>query len=213
MAEAPDDLRQRLDQQREAITDTVGQIENRVSPGRIVARRRYRARRRLTDWKDTIMGNDQPDYPNWAASPVAASSQRYGQVAWYGEGEGTHGDGGHLRERAAETAAAVRDVPEAVRRQAEGNPLAAGVIALAAGWLLGSLLPASRPEQQVARKLQPQLEEAARTVSAEASGLAEEMREPARQAVDDVKSRGEDAAQHVKDAAQDAAQHTREQAT
>jgi len=210
VAEAPGDLRQRLDQQREAISDTVEQIENRVSPGRIVARRRYRARRRLTDWKDTIMGNDQPDYPNWAASPAAASSQRYGQAMWYGEDEGTRGDGGDLPERVAETAATV---PEAVRRQAEGNPLAAGVIALGAGWLLGSLLPASRPEQQVARKVQPQLEEAARTVSAEASGLAEEMREPARHAVDDVKAHGQEAAQHVKEAAQSAAQHTREQAT
>jgi hypothetical protein len=209
VAEARDDLRERLDLQREAISETVEQIENRVSPGRIVARRRYRARRRLTDWKDTVMGNDEPDYPDWDARP-AVSSQRYGQVSWYGDDDDGHDGGGQLRERAAETAAAVRDMPQAVRRQAEGNPLAAGIIALGAGWLVASLLPATRSEQRAARRVQPQLEQAARTVTAEASELAQDLREPASQAVDDLKQHGQEAAQHVKDAAQEAAQHTRD---
>ena len=45
--------------------------------------------------------------------------------------EGLHGAAG-----------AVRDAPDAARRQARGNPLAAGAVALAAGWLGGALLPA-----------------------------------------------------------------------
>ena len=53
-------------------------------------------------------------------------------------------------DKAHGAAEAVKDVPDMARRQARGNPLAAGAVALAAGWLVGSLLPASEKERQLA---------------------------------------------------------------
>ena len=53
-------------------------------------------------------------------------------------------------DQAHEAAQAVRAAPDLARRQTRGNPLAAGAIALAAGWLVGSLIPASEKERELA---------------------------------------------------------------
>ena len=45
------------------------------------------------------------------------------------------------------------DATSAVRRKTRGNPLAAGLVAFAAGWLVSSLLPASQAERQGATAL------------------------------------------------------------
>jgi hypothetical protein len=49
-------------------------------------------------------------------------------------------------------AAEVTRSPAAIRRQASGNPLAVGLIAVGIGWLVGSLLPASGAGEQAATK-------------------------------------------------------------
>ncbi len=51
---------------------------------------------------------------------------------------------------ASDLQAQAGDVTAQAKRKAQGNPLAAGLIALGAGWLLGSLLPASEKETQLA---------------------------------------------------------------
>ena len=59
-------------------------------------------------------------------------------------------------DKAHDVAEGVKDVPDLARRQARGNPLAAGAVALAAGWLVGSLLPASAKERELATTRQGQ---------------------------------------------------------
>lgn len=79
MAERAEELREQLDAQRADITRTVEQIENRVVPGRILERRKYRMRRSITDFRDRLMGNDQPEYPShWYAQPAAPLGPEYG---------------------------------------------------------------------------------------------------------------------------------------
>lgn len=93
----------------------------------------------------------------------------------------------------------VRDVPGAARRKARGNPMAAGAVALAAGWLVGSLLPASEKERQLAssaaERAQPLVDEA-KSVAADS---AANLKEPAQQAVQAVKDTAADSAATVKD--------------
>ncbi len=83
------------------------------------------------------------------------------------------------------------------RRKTEGNPLAAGLIALGAGWLVGSMLPASQKEQQAAAtlkdKAQPLMDEA-RSVAQE---TAQELKEPAQQAAASVKEAAVDAKDNI----------------
>lgn len=100
-------------------------------------------------------------------------------------------------------------VPGEARRKAQGNPMAAGLIALGAGWLVGSLLPSSAKEREAAQavkdKAQPLVEEG-RAVGMEA---AQNLKEPAQQAADAVKSTAQDAAATVKSEGQQQAADVR----
>ena len=99
---------------------------------------------------------------------------------------------------AADTASGAGDrvgeVKDQAARKARGNPMAAGLIALGAGWLLGSLLPASDKERELAaaakEKAQPMVDEV-KNVAQEA---AENLKEPAQQAAESLKATAQDAA-------------------
>jgi gas vesicle protein len=106
-------------------------------------------------------------------------------------------------------ASGVRDAPHAVARQAEGNPLAAGLIAFGVGLLAASLLPASRQEQRAAQAVK---EQAVPQVKEAAAQVADQLREPAREAVETVKERATEAAGTVKEHGAGAAQDLRDQA-
>jgi gas vesicle protein len=101
------------------------------------------------------------------------------------------------------------DAKSAVRRQARGNPLAAGLVAFAGGWLLSSLLPATQAERQGAAALKEKAQPLAETVGSELSSVAkdvaENLKEPARDAVEQVKSSAADSAATVKDEAKSTA--------
>ena len=116
-------------------------------------------------------------------------------------------------DKAHEAAEAVKDVPDMARRQARGNPLAAGAVALAAGWLVGSLLPASEKERQLAstakEQAQPLVDEA-RSVAQE---TAEHLKEPAQQAAQSVKDTARQGVDHVREDGTSAAQGIKETAT
>lgn len=103
--------------------------------------------------------------------------------------------GGDHAHGAADT---VRDAPRMARQQARGNPLAAGAVALAAGWLVGSLLPSSAKERELAsvaaEKAEPLMEEA----KSVAGDSVEKLKQPAQEAVDAVKDSAKDSAATVK---------------
>ncbi len=77
--------------------------------------------------------------------------------------------------------------------------MAAGLLALAGGWLAGSLLPESRRENRLARKLEPEVTQAASALKVEGIGLARELTEPAKEAAADVTQSGRAAAKSVLD--------------
>ena len=96
---------------------------------------------------------------------------------------------------------AAGDATSAVRRKTRGNPLAAGLVAFAAGWLVSSLLPASQAERQGATALKEKAQPLADDLSSAARQVAENLKEPAREAVEQVKASAGDSASAVKDEA------------
>ncbi len=204
MAEDTDQLKAEINQQRAAISGTVQQIENRVSPSRIMARRQDRFRRRLTEMKDSVFGNEEPDYDSYsdrgfrqAGLANKATGSMYLPSEHTDSGSGLASAFG----QASDVVDAVHHAPQALRRQTRGNPMAAGLVALAGGWLVGSLLPQSRQERQLARKLEPEITQAAVAVKAEGMELAGELTEPAKEAAVDLTQSGRDAAKSVLDQA------------
>jgi ElaB/YqjD/DUF883 family membrane-anchored ribosome-binding protein len=98
---------------------------------------------------------------------------------------------------------AVSEAPQVIRSQAQGNPLAAGLIAFGVGWLVGSLLPATEPEQQAAAKVK---ETAGPAVTGLAKETAGQLKEPAQQAVESVRETATDAAATVREEGKSGAQ-------
>jgi hypothetical protein len=103
-----------------------------------------------------------------------------------------------------------------VIRQTQGNPLAAGLIAFGVGWLVSSLLPATRKEQQLAQQAETAFREHKDELLAPAKQAAQEVGEQlkpaAQQAVEEVKGTAQGAAQTVKQEGQSAAQDVQGQA-
>jgi hypothetical protein len=96
-----------------------------------------------------------------------------------------------------------------VKQQTQGNPLAAGLVALGVGALAGSLIPTSRTEKQAARQLADQaegiVEPVKETVSESARSVMEEAKTTAREG-------GQQVADAAKEGARTAGQEVREQA-
>ena len=105
---------------------------------------------------------------------------------------------------------------DTVAEQAEGNPLAAGLVAFSAGWLVSSLIPASEKEAQIAEQAvdaakehgQP-LMDRAKTAGQE---MGEELKGAASEAAADLKDSTKESAQHVKTEGQSSAQNVKENA-
>jgi gas vesicle protein len=205
MSTDPVQIRREIEQTRENLSQDVDALAYKVSPSRIVDDRKQRAKGALRKVKDSVMGT---------ASDL-------------------HGVGGHatssVSDRASSAAhrasAAVSDLgdsvshaPQKLQRKAEGNPLAAGLIAFGVGWLVSSLIPASEREQQAAQQLREKVGEHGDEIRQKAGELVQEareqLREPAQHAAESVKETARDAAQTVKEdgrsAARDVTGHARD---
>jgi hypothetical protein len=95
--------------------------------------------------------------------------------------------------------------PAALARKTEGNPLAAGLIAFGAGWLVSSLIPATRPERQATAALKDKATEVSGPVTDALSEAARDMKdnlaEPVKQSVESVKQSTQSAVHNVSDQA------------
>lgn len=90
------------------------------------------------------------------------------------------------------------DAVGSAKRRTQGNPLAAGLIALGAGWLLGSILPSSEKERQAAVAVKEKAEPALEEAKAVAQDSAQHLKEPAQQAAQQVKDSAQGAVETVK---------------
>lgn len=100
---------------------------------------------------------------------------------------------------------AAGDAKESLTNAASGNPLAAGLIAFGAGWLISSLMPASSAEKQAAGAAKDMIQEHSDMLTTPlqeaAEAVKESMQEPVQDAVAAVKSTATDAVASVKDEA------------
>lgn len=94
---------------------------------------------------------------------------------------------------------AVAVTPQALAARSRGNPMAAGLIALGAGWLLGSLLPASAVERQAAAWVKEKAEPLVSELQEVAKEAAANLKEPAQEAMDAVKQTAQEAVAHMKE--------------
>jgi hypothetical protein len=107
---------------------------------------------------------------------------------------------------------AVTGAPDQVKQQAQGNPIAAGLIAFGAGMLLSSLFPVSRPEARAAAAVKEQAQPLVDEMTEAAKDAASNLQEPAQQAIESVKATAADAVDTVKEEGASAARDVKAQA-
>jgi gas vesicle protein len=225
----PDRIRQEIEQTQGRLSSDVDALAEKVTPSRIVERRVGRVRAAAGRWKETVMGS----VPHSSHSSVVTGTHSGGgpgigtqaQQAAHQVGDRVSGVAQQVGDQASglasSAAGAVSQAPQAVRRQAQGNPLAAGLVAFGAGWLVASLLPATQRERELAEQAQQRAQELAQPLADKAKEVAADLQGPAQQAVQQVKETAQDAAQNVaetgraaagqvQDRAQQAPQHVKE---
>jgi hypothetical protein len=203
----PEVIRQQIEDTRRELSYDVDALNEKVNPARVVDRRMTAAKGRMSSVKEKVMGSAQ----HTSAQTQGRASNLAGSV------QGTASDvAGSVQDAASTAAGAVQQAPDAIVRQTQGNPLAAGLIAFGVGWLVSSLLPATQKEQQLAQQAETALKENKDALLAPAKQAAQEigdeLRPAAQQAAEEVKATAQDAAQTVKDEGQSAAQDVKGQA-
>ncbi len=203
----PEVIRQQIEDTRRELSYDVDALNEKVNPARVVDRRMTAAKGRVARVKEKVMGSAQ----HTSAQTQGKASNLAGSV------QGTASDvAGSVQGAASTAAGAVQQAPDAIVRQTQGNPLAAGLIAFGVGWLVSSLLPATQKEQQLAQQAETALKENKDALLAPAKQAAQEigdeLRPAAQQAAEEVKATAQDAAQTVKDEGQSAAQDVKGQA-
>jgi gas vesicle protein len=96
--------------------------------------------------------------------------------------------------------------------KAKGHPLAVGLIAFGAGWLLSSLLPTAAAERDLASTAKEKAAPLVDAAKGAAQDAAQQLKEPAKEAAAHVKETATDAAGTVKEEGRSAASDVREQA-
>ena len=189
MSTDPDTIREQIRRTQAELSSDVDALAYKASPSRIVHERTDRMRGALRGVKDKVMGvaSDIGDTADAATSAVSDATASV-----------------------TDTATATADK---VKRAAEGNPLAAGLVVFGSAWLISSLMPSSERERQAAQAVKATVQEHAGPV-VEAVGEAtrevgEHLREPAREAAESLRSTATDAAQTVKDETTSAAEDVR----
>ncbi|MBM7503413.1 DUF3618 domain-containing protein [Agromyces aurantiacus] len=183
MTTDPNAIRSDIERTRVELGQDVDALADKVNPGKAVHRQTEKVKGVFRRAKDRVMGS---------ASDLADST-----------GDAMHSAG----------EAAVGEAPQRVASATRGNPIAAGLIVFGAAWLVSSLIPASRPERDLAEKAKdaaaPLVDEvknvaqdAAAHLKPEAQDAVGSVKDRAGEAVENVKTEGQVAAADVKDAAQ-----------
>lgn len=214
----PEQIRREIERTQAALSQDVDALTEKVTPGKIVERRVDRARDAATRLKEKVMGSDTHSGHHisggygdggvrTAASQAADRVSGAAHAATSSVQDAASAAAGTVQDATSTAVGAVQEAPQAIRRQTRGNPLAAGLIAFGAGWLVSSLLPATRREQELADEARQVTQEKVAPLAQQVAGeVTENLREPAQQAVESVKFTAQDAKDTVADEGRSAAQ-------
>lgn len=201
----PEQIRADIEATRARLGSDVDAVAEKVTPERVVDRQKSKVRSKVQGVRERVMGASDDEFAL---------------------GDRTDGFRDEASHRAEQARDAVQHAPQAARARTRGNPLAAGLIALGAGWLVGSLLPSSQKEQELvetaADRVQPHAQHAVSSAKDSARHVAEDLKEPAQEAAQsvketatsgaqEVKEQGRSEAQDLKSSAQGSAQHVKDE--
>lgn len=203
MGSRPEELRTEIEQTREELAYDVDRLADRTVPTRVAGRKWEGAKSRVRSVTDRVMGardsvaSGAKDKASSAGSTVKDAASTAGSKVQ----DAASTAGSKVQDAASTAADTVKQTPDMVVRQTQGNPLAVGLIAFGIGLLTASLLPETEAEKR-----------AGGAVAERSGDLVEKAKETAREVADELGGTAREAADQVKQTAREAAQTTADQA-
>ncbi len=203
MSNNPDQIRAEIEATRTDLSRNVDALAESVRPGNVARRQKDKATSAVFGAKDkatsaVVGAKDKATSAVFGAKDTVVSAVLGAKDAAADQAGNLQSTAGDVVHATGETIAAA---PRVAQQRTQGNPLAAGLIALGVGWLVGSLLPATKVEQQAAESLKDKATPLAQEVSGAAQGAlkeaAQNLQEPAQEAMEQVKSTASEAVDTV----------------
>jgi ElaB/YqjD/DUF883 family membrane-anchored ribosome-binding protein len=186
MGQSTEELTTQIEDTRGDLARDVDALTDRVSPSRMVERRKAAARGRMRQLRSKVMGTAH---------------------------SGQHATTSTAQHAVDTVSGTTQDAMSTIEDRVEGSPLAAGVIAFGAGMVLSALIPASDAEAQAAQKVVDTAKEHGQPVMDEAKSVGQEMGENLKQSATEagqqVKDTAQQSAEHVKAQGQSSAQEVK----
>ncbi|MFI6256294.1 DUF3618 domain-containing protein [Micromonospora zamorensis] len=200
MSSDPDRIRREIETTRTELSYDVDALTDKVNPRRIAGDRVGQARGAFTRAKEKVMGS--------SSHMGQEASQRMSHMAGSVRDE-TRSLGHQSREAMGSVRDEARSLGQQSREQAQGNPMAAGLVAFGVGLLAASLIPPSGRERHLAGRARNMVSEHSDQLREQASQVGHQMqdnlREPAQQAAQSVRSSAQQGVSAVRDQGRSAA--------
>lgn len=184
-----------IEARRAELSRDLDALTDKVSPAQMVERRKAATRTKFRSMRDRVMGSAHGTRDSFSSAGGSAT--------------------GAVSSAADSVSSTAQGAVGTIERQTEGNPLAAGLIAFGAGWLVSSLLPASEKEARAAQQVVEAAKEHGQPIMEEAKAVGQEMgeslKESAAEAAQQVKSTAQDSADTVKQEGQSSAQTVKQE--
>jgi len=229
VATSANDVRRDIEQARAELGQTLEAIGDRVAPKKVVARAKENVSEKVEDVKENVKEKVSPG--RLVRRPVEATKRGFhsimGSDGNTGTGASAKEKAGQLSARAGEVTAraggaassaassvadTVRGAPQAIHEKAEGNPLAAGLLAAAAGFFAASLLRPTDRERQLVRQAVDRLEPLKEEVAQRGKEVAGELQESAKDRFQRVAGTAQEAVGEVREEAASTARELTERA-
>ncbi|MEU3723941.1 DUF3618 domain-containing protein [Streptomyces sp. NPDC031705] len=196
MGTTPDELRTDVEYRRAHLARNVDLLADRITPRNVARRKVGAVRERVSGVKERVMGTAH-DAAQGTSGGLRQATDTVTETA--------KEIGGGVQET-------VQQAPAQIKRQTQGSPLAAGLMAFGAGMLAAALLPTTEAEERAGQQLRDhsdQLLEPVKQTAVEAvQEVRDELREPVAEAVDSVKGTAQEAVTTTTEHAQSAGQET-----
>ena len=187
----PDEIRADIERTRATLSNDVDDLAETVKPQSVARRQADKVKEAVSGVKERVMGSDEDEE---AVADKALTAKDT------------------VSKKAPGAREAVRQAPTTVKRKAQGNPLAAGVIAFGVGMLVSSLIPPTVKEQEAVSQLQENLEPVKEKATEVARDMADSVKQSAQEAAESVKAVITEGAGSVRQEGQAAAADVRDQA-
>jgi gas vesicle protein len=192
MGKSASEVRADIEDTRRDMSVTIDAIADRTSPSRVISRRRQAMSDGWRSVRERVMGR---------------ADDAFGAAGYHAQGVA-----GSARDQAGSLADQARQAPDKLVEQAQGNPIAAGLVAFGGGLLVASLVPPTDAEQRMAGTLREQTQPLQEELKQAGQQVAEDLKSTAQEGAEQVKQRASEAAGTVQEDVRGSAQHLPDEA-